>query len=204
MTKLDLKKAHRELFNPPKDNFAEVVVPTMPFVKVDGAGDPNTADEYKIAVEWLYGVSYAMKFTAKEALNRDYVVPPLEALWWADDPETFVRREKDRWCWTVMIMAPDFVTDAMFDKGVAKIAAKRRDRPPSLRFEPYDEGWSLQILHVGSYDDEGPTLKRLHEEVMPSLKATFNGAHHEIYLSDPRKTEPAKLKTILRQPIRKI
>jgi len=203
MTKLDLKKTYRALFNPPKDSFAEIVVPKMAFVKADGVGDPNTADEYKRAVEWLYGVSYAMKFAAKDRLGRDYVVPPLEALWWADDPGAFVRREKDRWRWTVMIMAPDFIGEADFDEGVAKTAAKRGQRPTSLRFECYDEGRSLQILHIGSYDDEGPTLKRLHEEAMPSLGATFNGPHHEIYLSDPRKTEPAKLKTILRQPIRK-
>ncbi len=204
MAKLDLKVAHRGLFSPSKNDFAEVAVPTMPFVKVDGAGDPNTADEYKVAVEWLYGVSYAIKFAAKKTMGRDYVVPPLEALWWADDPESFARREKDHWRWTVMIMTPDFVSDTMFNDGVAKTAAKRNDPPASLRFEPYNEGRALQILHIGSYDDEGPTLKRLHEEVMPSLDVTFNGPHHEIYLSDPRKTEPAKLKTILRQPIRNI
>lgn len=203
MEKLDLKKAHRELFNPPKGRFVEVTVPVMSFVKVDGAGDPNTAEEYGRAVEWLYGVSYAMKFAAKELLGRDYVVPPLEALWWADDPGSFVRREKSRWRWTVMIMAPVFVTDALFDAAVTKIAAKRGAPPPSLRFEPYDEGWSLQTLHVGRYDDEGPTLRRLHEEVMPGMAVTFNGTHHEIYLSDPRKVEPAKLRTILRQSIRR-
>ncbi|HVJ03366.1 MAG TPA: GyrI-like domain-containing protein [Sphingomonas sp.] len=203
MEKLDLKKVHRELFNPPKGRFVEVTVPVMSFVKVDGAGDPNTAEEYRTAVEWLYGVSYAMKFAARKLLDRDYVVPPLEALWWADDPGSFVRREKSRWRWTVMIMAPAFVTDALFDAAVAKIAAKRGTPPPSLRFEPYDEGWSLQTLHLGSYDDEGPTLRHLHEEVMPGMAVTFNGAHHEIYLGDPRKVEPAKLRTILRQPIRR-
>lgn len=203
MTKLDLKKHHRELFNPPKGRFVEVIVPGFSFVKVDGQGDPNTTDEYTTAVEWLYGVSYAIKFSAKKLLSRDYVVPPLEGLWWSDDPEAFVRREKDRWSWTMMIMAPDFITASMFDDGVAKNDVKRNDRPASLRLERYDEGRSLQTLHVGSYDDEGPTLKCLHEEVMPGLGVSFNGAHHEIYLSDPRKTVPAKLKTILRQPIRK-
>jgi hypothetical protein len=158
--------------------------------------------EYKTAVEWLCGASYAMKFAVKGALQRDYVVPPLEALWLADDPQSFVRREKDRWCWTVMIMAPDFVTGAMFDQAVAKIRTKRDDRPPSLRFERFDEGRCLQILHVGGYEGEGPILQRRHEDVMPELNITFNGAHHEIYLSNPRKTAPEKLKTILRQPIR--
>ncbi|WAC58606.1 GyrI-like domain-containing protein [Brevundimonas sp. SL130] len=204
MTKVDLKNQLRELFNPPKHDFADIAVPTMDFVKIDGAGDPNTAPAYRTAVEWLYGVSYAMKFAAKNGLARDYVVPPLEALWWSDDPGAFACREKDRWQWTVMIMAPDFATGAMFEDAVAKTLNKRNDRPSSLRFEPYAEGRSLQILHIGSYDDEGPVLKRLHEDVMPGLGVTFAGPHHEIYLSDPRKTEPAKLKTILRQPVRAI
>ncbi len=202
MTKLDLKKAYRELFSPPRDRFAEVVVPPMSFVKVDGAGDPTSAPDYKIAVKWLYGVSYAIKFAARDVLQRDYVVPPLEALWWADDPAAFTRRDKAHWHWTAMILLPEFITRTLFDRGVAKILAKRTDRPPSLRLESLDESRCLQILHVGSYDDEGPVLKRLHEEVMPAMGVTFNGHHHEIYLSDPRKTDPAKLKTILRQPIR--
>ncbi len=204
MIKLDLKREYRELFSPPQHEFVEIAPPTMSFVKVDGAGDPNRAATYRIAIEWLYGVSYAMKFAAKGELGRDYVVPPLEALWWSDDPGTFVRREKDRWQWTVMIMAPDFVTDALFEDAVAKTLVKRNDRPSSLRFEPYAESRSLQILHIGSYDDEGPVLKRLHDGVMPSLSVTFNGPHHEVYLSDPRKTEPAKLKTILRQPVKSV
>jgi hypothetical protein len=202
--KLDLKKKYRQLFSAPTHIFVEVLAPTMSFVKVDGAGDPNNAAAYKVAVEWLYGVSYAIKFAAKDGLAHDYVVPPLEALWWSDDPGTFIRREKDRWQWTVMIMAPDFVTDRMFEDAVAKTLAKRNDRPSSLRFEPYAEGRSLQTLHIGGYDDEGPVLKCLHEKVMPGLGVTFDGPHHEIYLSDPRKTEASRLKTILRQPIRNI
>ncbi len=185
MTKFDFKKKYRDLFNPPKQDFVEIVAPLMTLVKADGAGDPNTTAEYRVAIEWLYGVSYAMKFAAKNVLTHDYVVPPLEALWWSDDPGTFIRREKDRWQWTVMIMAPDFVTSMMFEDAVAKTLAKRNDRPSSLRFEPYSEGRSLQIMHIGSYDDEGPVLKRLHEDVMPGLGMTFNGPHHEIYRKRP-------------------
>lgn len=201
MTKLDLKKLHRDLFAPPAKDFVEVTVPTFNFVKVDGTGDPNRVPEYQTAVEWLYSTSYAMKFAARAQLGHDYAVPPLEGLWWADDPAAFVRRDKHNWHWTMMIMAPDFVTEALFEQGVAKTLTKRKDRPDTLRFEPYAEGRSLQILHIGSYDDEGLTLKRLHDEVMPARGVTFNGAHHEIYLSDPRKTAPEKLKTILRQPV---
>lgn len=204
MTKIDLKRAHRALFVPPPGRFAAVAVPTFGFVKVDGAGDPNTAAAYRAGVEWLYGVSYAMKFAAKCGLGRDDVVPPLEALWWSEDPAAFVRREKDCWRWTVMIMAPDFVTPAIFADAIAKSAATRSDRPETLRFEPYAEGRALQTLHVGPYDAEGPILQHLHAEVMPGLGLTFNGAHHEIDLSDPRRTEPAKLRTILRQPVRPV
>lgn len=200
--KIDFKNILKKIYNPPPDIFVEIEVPEMQFIKVDGVGDPNTSMAYRSAIEWLYGVSYAMKFAAKAALGRDYVVPPLEGLWWADDPKSFVSGEKGKWSWTMMIMAPDFITREMFDNAVSKTGKKLGEAPNSLRFEPYAEGLSLQTLHVGSYDDEGPVLARLHEEVIPEKGMTSNGLHHEIYLSDPRKTAPAKLKTILRQPVK--
>lgn len=202
MTKIDFKKSLKPLFNPPSKEFVIVDVPDMLFVKVDGQGDPNTSPTYRSAVEWLYSVSYAMKFAAKATLERDYVVPPLEGLWWADDPKSFAARKKDQWSWTMMIMAPDFLTAEMFDAAVVKTKKKFGASPQSLRFEQYAEGKSLQILHVGSYDDEAPVLARLHNEEFPERGITFNGPHHEIYLSDPRRVEPSKLKTILRQPVR--
>lgn len=204
MDKIDFKKTLKALYGPSSKAFSEIDVPSMQFVMIDGKGDPNTAPAYSSALAWLYGISYAMKFAAKAELGKDYVVPPLEALWWAADPASFVSREKDKWRWTVMIMAPDFLTTAMFDAAVAKTARKLGALPKSLRFELYDEGFSLQILHIGSYDDEGPVLARLHAEVMKDKAVTFNGAHHEIYLSDPRKTEASRLKTILRQPVRPV
>lgn len=202
MEKIDLKKTLKSFYGPSAGDFALVEVPEMQFVKVDGEGDPNTARAYRSAIEWLYGVSYAMKFAAKAAVARDYVVPPLEGLWWADDPKSFITREKDQWHWTMMIMAPDFVTHDMFEDALAKTGKKLGQPPQSLRLEPYAEGLSLQILHLGSYDDEGPVLAQLHDEVMPNKGMTFNGPHHEIYLSDPRKVEPSRLKTILRQPVK--
>ncbi|MGO4671728.1 GyrI-like domain-containing protein [Bosea sp. 2YAB26] len=201
MAKIDFKKALRPLYDPPTGDFALVDVPQMPFVKVNAEGDPNTAPAYRSAIEWLYGVSYAVKFAAKAALGRDYVVPPLEGLWWTDDPRSFITRQKNLWRWTMMIMVPEFVTHDMFEKAVAKTEGKLGQRPQSLRHEFYAEGLSLQTLHVGSYDEEGPILARLHDEVMPRKGVTFNGPHHEIYLSDPRKTEAARLKTVLRQPV---
>jgi hypothetical protein len=202
MEKIDFKKTLSALYRAPADRFVRIEVPVMRFVKVDGAGDPNTAPAYKRAVEWLYSVSYAMKFAAKTSLSKDYVVPPLEGLWWSDEPNDFVARRKDRWRWTMMIMAADFLEQTMFEAAVGKSEKKLGAPPESLRMEPYDEGSALQIMHVGSYDDEGPVLAKLHNDAMPSQRLTFAGPHHEIYLSDPRKTEPAKLKTILRQPVR--
>lgn len=202
MEKIDFRKALKPLYSPPAGEFALVDVPPMQFVKVDGEGDPNTAPAYRSALEWLYGVSYAMKFAAKAALGRDYVVPPLEGLWWADDPKSFITREKDRWRWTMMIMVPDFVTRNIFENAVTRTGGKLGRPPQSLRLEPYSEGRSFQTLHLGSYDEEGPVLARLHDDVMPKMGMVFNGPHHEIYLSDPHKTDSAKLKTILRQPVK--
>mgnify|MGYP000008783500 CR=1 FL=1 len=201
MKKTDFKKKLKHLYGAPIGDFVEVDVPPMAFVMVDGAGDPNVAEAYQLAVQSLYGVSYAMKFSAKTDLERDYVVPPLEGLWWADDPAAFITRQKDQWRWTMMIMVPDFVTQDMFDVAVAKTRVKTGALPQSLRLGRLHEGASLQTLHVGSYDSEGPILAKLHDQIMPARGLTFNGPHHEIYLSDPRRTAPAKLKTILRQPV---
>ncbi len=203
MDKIDFRKLHTELYAPPRGRFVSVDVPAMQFVKVDGAGNPNTAPAYRKALEWLYSTSYAMKFAAKKAVGTDYVVPPLEGLWWSDDPASFTARRKDDWKWTMMIMVPDFVDRAMFDAAVAKASGKLGAPPASLRLEAYDEGRCLQTLHVGSYDDEAPVLAALHDEIMPAQGLTFAGHHHEIYLSDPRKVAPEKLRTILRQPVRK-
>ena len=201
MSKIDFKKAMAAFYTAPSDRFIAIDVPTLTFVKVDGDGDPNTAPAYRQAIEWLYPVSYALKFAAK-GIGKDYVVPPLEGLWWADDPSDFVARRKDRWRWTMMIMAPDFIERPLFEAAVEKTKKKLGDAPSSLRLELLAEGRALQTLHVGSYDDEGPTLARLHDEVMPAQGLTYAGPHHEIYLSDPRKTAPAKLRTILRQPVK--
>lgn len=201
MEKIDFKKTRASLYHAPSDRFVLIDIPVMRFVKVDGHGDPNAAPAYRQAVEWLYSVSYAMKFAAKTSTNQDYVVPPLEGLWWADDPSDFVARRKERWHWTMMIMAPEIVDHDMVKAAVDKTSKKLGKPPESLRWEAYDEGLSLQILHIGSYDDEGPILATLHDDEMPSRGLTFAGPHHEIYLSDPRRVAPSKLKTLLRQPV---
>lgn len=204
MDKVDVRKEFKELYAPSGREFAVVDVPPMSFLMVDGDGDPNTAAAYTDAVQALYSVSYAVKFAGRRELERDHVVAPLEGLWWAADPAAFARRAKDEWRWTMMIMQPRWIPAELVSRAVAATAAKK-DLPalPLVRFETYDEGRSVQILHVGSYDDEAPTLARLHREYMPAHGLDFSGPHHEIYLSDPRRTAPAKLRTVLRQPVRR-
>lgn len=203
MEKIDFKKTMKALWQPSAKEFAVVEVPRMQFLKIDGKGDPNTAPEYKHAVEWLYSVSYPVKFASKKELGRDYAVPPLEGLWWADDMTAFISGDRANWLWTMMIMQPDWITGDMIDAGVAKGKAKLGDLPASLRLEDCDEGLSVQIMHVGPYSAEAPTIARMHNEFMPENGFVPSGHHHEIYLSDPRKVAPEKMKTVLRQPVRK-
>ena len=180
--------------------FDLVEVPPLRYAMVDGEGDPNTVPEYAAAVEALYAVSYAAKFQSRRELDRDYVVGPLEGLWSASDPSTFVTREKSAWSWTMMIWQPDWLAPEVQEAAVAKAIAKA-PAAARLRFETLDEGLCVQTLHRGSYDDEGPTLARLHDEFMPAEGLRFNGRHHEVYFGDPRRSAPEKLRTILRQPV---
>jgi hypothetical protein len=205
MNKIDFKRELKDLYRPSATEFSLVDVPSMQYLMVDGHGDPNRAQEYQEAVESLYAVAYKLKFMSKKELARDYVVPPLEGLWWAEDMETFTSaRDKSAWNWTMMIMQPAWITEAMFV--TAQDLVKKAKGLPALsklRLETYREGLSVQILHTGSYDDEAPTLQRMHHEFIPQNDYEMRGKHHEIYLSDPRKVAPEKLKTVLRQPVRK-
>jgi len=202
MDKYDVKKAHKALYSPSSKDFAVVDVPEFRYLAVDGGGDPNTSSAYADAVAALYRTAYTLKFASK-ALGRDFVVGPLEGLWRADDPAVFLQRRKDSWEWTMMIVQPDWITEDMVWDAVGKAAKKRPNAALGLvRLRALTEGACVQILHLGSYDDETPTLERLHREFMPGNGFAFNGDHHEVYLSDPRRTEPAKLRTILRQPVK--
>jgi hypothetical protein len=203
--KLDYKKELKHLYQPSAKAFEVVDVSPMQYLMIDGHGDPNTAQEYQDAIEALYAVAYKVKFTSKKALGKDYVVPPLEGLWWAEDMETFTsNRDKSAWDWTMMIMQPEWITQDMVAEAIKQVE-KNKDLPalPKLRLETYHEGLSVQILHIGSYDDEGPTLHRMHHEFMPQNGYQEAGKHHEIYLSDARKVAPDKLRTVLRQPIKR-
>lgn len=203
MDKFDWKKAFKHLYRPPADHFDLLVIPPMQYLMIDGEGDPNTAPAYTIAVQWLYSLSYALKFAGK-AIGRDHVVFPLEGLWWADDMDAFIRREKSSWKWTMMIAQPHWITQDMLEDCLPKARAKLGDPPKSLRLAMLEEGECVQIMHVGPYDAEGPVLERLHHDYLPANGLKETGHHHEIYLGDPRKSAPEKLKTILRQPVRRI
>ena len=202
MEKLDLKKSRKELFSAPHNRFVQIDVPPVSYLMADGHGDPNSAPEYTAAVQSLYATAYTIKFLYK-ADGRDFVVAPLEGLWSARDPESFIARRKDEWDWTMMIMVPDFVDEPSFQRARARAAEKLGAISDSLRLETLEEGLCLQALHIGSYDEEGPLLAKLHNEIMPAERYDFAGRHHEIYLGDPRKTAREKLKTLLRQPVRR-
>lgn len=182
-----------------------VEVPTLQYLMVDGAGDPNTSPDYAEALQVLYPLAFALKFASKQNLGRDYVVPPLEGLWWAPDMTAFTtRRDKSAWRWTLMLMTPDWLGPEQVAAAQGAVAANKPRLPVErVRLEMLDEGLCVQTLHVGPFDDEGPVLAHLHERVIPGQGLAMTGKHHEIYLSDPRRTAPARLRTILRQPVRR-
>jgi hypothetical protein len=200
-TKIDYKR-DLDCYKAKRDTPQVVTVPDLQYLMVDGHGDPNTP-AFAEATTTLYPVAYKLKFASKNALDRDYIVMPLEGQWWADDMESFTdARDKTQWDWTLMIMVPEWITTAMFTAAVEQVAVKDRPaRLDDLRLETLSEGLCVQALHIGSYDEEAELLQRMHQEFVPSQGLTMVGKHHEIYLSDARKVEPAKLKTILRQPV---
>ena len=165
MSKIDLKVEYKSLFSAPVKDFALIEVPPLQYLMFDGKGDPNTAPEYQQAIEALYSLSYTLKFMSKRAFDRDYVVGPLEGLWWANDMKTFVTREKSKWSWTMMILQPDWIEKGHLCAALSEVVMKKGlPGLEKVRLEQLEEGWSAQILHIGAYDQEGPTFMRLHEE----------------------------------------
>lgn len=202
MEKLDLKKELKHLYQASAKEVVEVEVSTMNYLMVDGEGDPNIVSAFAEAVEALFTVSYTLKFMVKKGvLATDYGVMPLEGLWWADDMTKFSIADKSNWKWTVMIAQPPFVTRAMLDAAFAEVKKKKNPAALSrLRFESFTEGKCAQILHIGPFSEEGPTIARLHKFIETNGGKLY-GKHHEIYLSDIRKAAPGKWKTIIRQPL---
>ncbi|WP_018350433.1 GyrI-like domain-containing protein [Longispora albida] len=202
MSPYDVKRDQKALYAPKNTDWGLVEVPVTQYIAVDGSGDPNTAGEYRHAVEALYAVAYAIKFASRSDLGRDLVAGPLEGLWWADDMSVFTSRAKGSWKWTMLIHQPGWITEEMIEAAKATAAAKKK--LPSIGLvhrRELTEGTCAQVLHIGSYDDEAPLLERLHQDYLPAHGLVPAGLHHEIYLSDPRRVEPAKMKTIVRQPV---
>jgi hypothetical protein len=202
MEKVDYKKLYKNLYSAKATPYI-VDVPAMKFLMINGKGDPNNSQEYIDAIQTLYPVAYAIKFICKKELGKDFGVMPLEGLWWTEDMADFNPNDKSNWQWTAMIMQPDIVDKDVYDKAIKQV--KEKKSPASIdkiRFETYDEGRAAQVLYVGPYSEEGPTIQKLHKFIK-DLGGTFddkNKHHHEIYLGDPRRADPTKLKTIIRQP----
>jgi hypothetical protein len=203
MEKLDLKKTLKYLYEPSAKAFSVVDVPAMNFIMVDGHGNPNTSQEYVEALQALYTAAYTLKFKIKKELAVDFPVMASEGLWWMDDMREFSAARKDDWKWTMMIMQPEIVTLQLFAQAV-DVAIEKKGHPalPRLRLERFHEGLATQIMYFGAYADEGPTIARLHQSIEEGGYVRF-GKHHEIYLGDPRRSAPEKLRTVIRQPMRK-
>jgi len=201
MLKIDFKKEYKSLYHPSDKEAVLIEVPPMNYLMVDGAGNPNTAQEFQDAVEVLYGLSYALKFQLKKTGTANYTVMPLEGLWWTDRMSEFDMNDKEKWKWTLMIMQPGCVTEESFKSTLEQVKSKKHlPALARIRFGSLDEGMSAQIMHVGLYSTEGATIEKLHSFIKEK-GCRPNGKHHEIYLSDPRRTDPEKMKTLIRQPV---
>lgn len=203
MRPYDVKHELKHLYAARNTTWALLDVPEQQFLSIAGSGNPNTTPEYAAAVEALYAVAYTLKFSTTKQGDRDFVVAPLEGLWWADDPAGFTARAKDTWRWTMLISQPDWITEPMIDAAI-HTALEKKKLPAIGKVSPMvlHEGQCAQVLHIGSYDDEGPLLADLHGAYLADNGLDYAGLHHEVYLGDPRRTDSAKLKTILRQPVR--
>ena len=207
MITINLRQQYKHLYQPSAKQFSIVDVPPLNFLMIDGAGNPNTSQGYKDALEALYGLAYTLKFGVKQGkystTKYDYPVMALEGLWWMDDMREFSLTRKDEWKWTMMIMQPDIITPDQVEQARTDLIKKKNPVVASkIRFESYHEELSAQIMYFGPYADEGPTIQRLHEFIAESGHQ-LRGKHHEIYLGDPRRTAPEKLKTVIRQPMMK-
>ena len=204
MQKRDYKKELKHLYRPSAKKVVLVDVPAMNFLMIDGQGDPNSSQAFQNAVAALYPLAYTLKFMVKKGeIGVDYGVLPLEGLWWTDDMASFSVEKKEDWQWTLMIMQPEYIDEEMVTTARKEVARKKN--PPALsqvRFASFHEGRAAQTLHIGPFSEEGPTVEKVHRFI-EEKGAQRTGKHHEIYLKDPRRTIPEKLKTVLRQPIKK-
>ncbi len=202
MEKIDYKKGLKHLYRPSIKEVTTVEVPVMNFLMVDGEGDPNTSQSFQDAIDALYPLSYTLKFMIKRGeIGIDYGVLPLEGLWWADDMSSFSVENKAGWKWTLMIMQPELVTKEMVLEAIESVKEKKNPISlPLVRFEAFEEGKVSQIMHIGPFSEEGPTVEKIHSFIEKEGSQRM-GKHHEIYLSDIRRAAPENWKTIIRQPM---
>ena len=201
--KVDLRKELKHLYGPTAKEVVEVDVPEMRFLMVEGAGDPNTSQAFKEAVEALYALSYALKFAVKKEGGGDYGVMPLEVLWRTDGRRgslAEMQRDKDAWKWTIMMMQPEWVDRELYERALESVGRKKNlPGLRGMRFEAFCEGRAAQVMHVGPFSEEGPTIEKM-ARFVEERGGRMRGRHHEIYLNDFRKTAPKRLKTIIRHP----
>ncbi len=205
----DFKKEYKEFYMP-KNNPSIINVPKMTYIAVRGKGNPNDKDgEYQVAVGLLYGIAYTLKMSYKGDYKIDgffeYVVPPLEGFWWQDGIKGVNYANKETFNWVSVIRLPDFVTKKDFEWAVATATKKKKDDFSKVEFFSYDEGLCVQCMHIGSYDDEPATVSLMEKFAIESgysIDITSERLHHEIYLSDPRKADISKMKTVIRHPIK--
>jgi len=200
VSNIDLKKVYRDHYSAAATP-GIVDVPGRPYLMIDGEGDPNTSDAYRRAVEALYPLAYGLRKAIKDATGIAYTVMPLEGLWWVDDMRRFSLEDKSDWRWTAMICQPDEATAEVAAEILPAVTRKKELEAGHLaRIEDFGDGRAAQILHLGPYSAEAPTIERLHRFI-DDEGLVFDGRHHEIYLTDPRKSAPEKNRTIIRQPV---
>jgi hypothetical protein len=203
MKKIDYKKEMKHLYNASTKKPEIVDVPQMNFLMINGEGDPNISERYKDSVEALFGLSYTLKFMIKKSkFQIDYGVMPLEGLWWADDMTAFIMNKRELWKWTAMIMQPEYVNEDLYIEAQKRLKEKKDNSVlQDVRLESFVEGKAAQLMHIGPFSEEGPTIEKLHKHIEANGQK-LSGKHHEIYLSDIRRADPEKWKTIIRQPMK--
>ena len=202
MKEAEMQARLKELYLPPSKEFVLVDVPEMRYIMIDGHGAADRTD-LDHAVKWLFGTIFPLKRVARERMGKRFVEPPLEGLWWADDMNDFIRGKRENLNWRMMIVfEPDWFTKKMFNDALAEAKTRLGKPPASLRLESYREGRSVQIMHIGPPAEEASVIASMHREFLPKHNLCPNGHFHEIYLTDPNRVAPEKMKSVLRQPVK--
>ncbi len=200
MTAVDLSKAYREHYTARQDP-ETVDVPVRSYLMIDGKGDPGTDQSYVDAVSALYPIAYGIRAALKKSTGDADKVMPLEGLWWAENMSRFRDLHRSEWLWTMMILQPDVVTPELADETITRTTnAKKLVSGHLVRFESMGDGLAAQVLHRGPYAEEAPTINRLHLYIAEQ-GFQLRGKHREIYLTDPLKSAPANMRTVIRQPM---